>query len=139
MEYKYKISVIMPIYNSANYLRKAINSVIKQSIGFKNNIQLILINDGSQDDSEKICIEFKNKFPNNIIYEYKTNEGVCKARNYGLQFVEGKYVNFFDSDDLWSKNSFKKVYEALENNNDVNIASCRVKFFDAKKGSTTIN
>ena len=57
-DYQYKISVVIPIYNTEDYLKETINSVIKQTIGFKENIQLILVNDGSSDNSEKICLEF---------------------------------------------------------------------------------
>ena len=57
--YKYKFSVIIPIYNVEDYLKEAIESVINQTIGFEENIQLILINDGSTDNSEAICMEYK--------------------------------------------------------------------------------
>ena len=65
---KYKFSVIIPIYNVEDYIEETILSVINQSIGFKENIQLILVNDGSPDDSEKICLKYKEMYPNNIIY-----------------------------------------------------------------------
>ena len=66
-EYKYKISVIVPVYKVEQYLEETIESVIHQTIGFK-NIQLILVNDGSPDNSEEICLKYKNKYPDNIIY-----------------------------------------------------------------------
>ena len=58
MSYKYKFSVIIPIYNLEKYLEEAIKSILKQSIGFKENIQLILVNDGSTDNSETICLKY---------------------------------------------------------------------------------
>ena len=63
---KFKISVIIPIYNVGNYLEETIMSVVKQSIGFK-NIQLILVNDGSTDNSEDVCLKFKNMYPNSNV------------------------------------------------------------------------
>ena len=76
---KYKISIVMPFYNSESYIEEAIESVINQTIGFE-NIQLILVNDGSNDNSEKICLKYKNIY-NNIIYIKQENGGVSSARN----------------------------------------------------------
>ena len=84
---KFKISVIIPIYNVGNYLEETIMSVVKQSIGFK-NIQLILVNDGSTDNSEDVCLKFKNMYPNNVIYIKQKNSGVSVARNNGLKYAE---------------------------------------------------
>ena len=108
-KYKYKISVIVPIYNVENYLSETIESVIHQTIGFKKNIQLILVNDGSPDDSETICLKYKNKYPDNILYIKQKNSGVSAARNHALDYIEGEYVNFLDSDDKWDRDAFKKV------------------------------
>ena len=65
--YKYKISVVMPIYNVEKYLEESILSVINQTIGF-DNIQLILVNDGSPDNCEEICLKYREKYPNYIVY-----------------------------------------------------------------------
>ena len=134
MNYKYKFSIIIPIYNAKEYVEKTIRSVINQTIGFKKNIQLILINDGSTDESEDICLKYKRKYPENIVYYKKENEGVSKARNYGMQYIQGKYVNFFDSDDIWDKTAFSKAYKMLEKHNEIDFVSFRVKLFDAKTG-----
>ena len=107
MGYKYKISVVIPVYNVEEYIGETIDSVIKQTIGFKKNIQIILINDGSKDNSENVCLKYKEKYPNNIVYHSKENEGVSKARNYAMQYIEGKYVSFLDSDDKIDKDAFK--------------------------------
>ena len=71
--YKYKFSVVMPVYNVEQYLEEAIESVINQTIGFKENIQLILVNDGSPDNSEAICLKYEKQFPDNIIYIKQKN------------------------------------------------------------------
>ena len=129
--YKYKFSVIIPIYNVENYLRDAIDSVINQSIGFLENVQLILVNDGSKDNSESICMEYKNNYPENIIYIKQENSGVSSARNTGIQYIDGKYVNFLDGDDKWNLDVLEKVWNFFENN-DVQVVACRRKFFEGR-------
>ena len=132
---KYKFSVIMPIYNVEPYLEEAIKSVINQSIGFDENIQLILVNDGSTDNSEQICLKYEKLYPENIIYIKQENHGVSSARNNGMKYAEGKYVNFLDSDDKWNYDVFDKVYDFFEEyQNEIDIVSCRVKFFEGKEG-----
>ena len=135
---KFKISVIIPIYNVGNYLEETIMSVVKQSIGFK-NIQLILVNDGSTDNSEDVCLKFKNMYPNNIIYIKQKNSGVSVARNNGLKYAEGELINFFDGDDIWDHHAFKEVYKNYKRNKNINIFSCKLIFFDAKKGNHPLN
>ena len=98
-DYKYNFSVVIPIYNVEKYLEETIESVVNQSIGFKKNIQMILVNDGSPDNCEDICLKYKQKYPQNIIYIKQENQGVSAARNNGKKFAEGKYINFIDSDD----------------------------------------
>lgn len=132
--YKYKFSVVIPIYNVENYLRETIESVIHQTIGFKENIQIILVNDGSPDNSEAICLEYKEKYPDNIIYVKQENAGVSAARNTGMQYIEGKYTNFLDSDDKWDLNAYQAIYDFFEQHYDeINLVGCRMKFFDAKE------
>lgn len=136
---KYKFSVIIPIYNVEEYLSQTIDSVINQSIGFEENIQLILINDGSPDNSESICLDYQKKYPNNIIYYKQKNAGVSVARNKGIEMAEGEFINFLDSDDLWDKDAFKEVYNNYKKNTDINLLSCKMCFFDAKKGNHPLN
>jgi len=132
---KYKFSIIIPIYNVEDYLEETIESVIRQDIGFHKNIQIILVNDGSPDNSEAICLKYKKKYPDNIVYVKQKNAGVSAARNNGMQYVEGKYVNFLDSDDKWSKNTFRDVYNFFEKYyNEIDVVSCRIEFFEARSG-----
>ncbi len=134
MIYKYKISVIMPIYNVEQYLEESIKSVINQSIGFEENIQLILVNDGSIDKSEEICKMYKNMYPDNIIYVKQENQGVSSARNKGLEYVNAKYINFLDADDKWSYDAFDIVYDFFEENEkEIDVVACRQKFFEGKE------
>ncbi len=136
---KFKFSVIIPIYNVYDYLRETIESVVNQTIGFEKNVQLILVNDGSPDNSESICLEYKEKYPNNIVYIKQKNGGVSSARNKGMEYIEGEFVNFLDSDDLWSTDTFETIYKAYKQNKSIRLFSCRMHFFDAKKGNHPLN
>lgn len=134
-EYKYKFSIIMAIYNVEDYLKEAIESIINQSIGFVENVQLILVNDGSPDNSERICMEYKEKYPNNVIYVKKENGGVASARNVGLQYREGKYINFCDSDDILTWDTLKEVDKFFEKYyNIIPYVAIPLYFFEAKTG-----
>ena len=130
---QFKFSIVVPIYNVEKYLEETIESVINQTIGFKENIQLILVNDGSTDNSEEICLKYKEKYPENIVYVKQENGGVSSARNKGTEYIEGKYVNFLDGDDKWSFNALEVIYDFFEKNNeDIDFVVARKKFFEAK-------
>ncbi|MBQ5565908.1 MAG: glycosyltransferase family 2 protein, partial [Clostridia bacterium] len=134
-DYKFKFSVVIPVYNVENYLKETVDSVIAQSIGFKENIQIIFVNDGSPDNSEQICKKYQEKYPDNIVYVVQENGGVSSARNNGINYIEGKYVNFLDSDDCWKRDAFELVYEFFEENQKlIDVVGARKKFFDARTG-----
>ena len=123
-------SIIISIYNTEKYLHDSINSLLKQSIGF-NEIQIILINDGSTDNSGEICESYKKKYPRNIVYIKINHMGVSKARNIGLKYAKGNYINFLDSDDKWDENAFKFVLLFLNLYKNIDILSCRIKYFES--------
>ena len=106
------VSIIVPVYNVEKYLEKCINSILGQSY---NNIEIILIDDGSTDESGFICDEYRRKH-SNIKVKHKSNAGLGYARNTGLELIEGKYVTFIDSDDWVSSDLISHMYEATENN-----------------------
>lgn len=138
--YKYKFSIVMAIYNVEKYLEEAILSVVNQDIGFEESVQLILINDGSNDNSNVICERYKALYPNNIVYIEKENGGVSSARNEGMKYVEGKYMNFLDGDDKFSDNTFSKVFDLFEQvYNFINVVSVKLVFFDGKSGEHILN
>ena len=127
---KFLFSVILSIYNTARYLNESIGSILNQTISFEKNIQLILVNDGSIDNSEEVCLKYLNKYPNNIIYVYKDNGGLSSARNLGLKYVKGKYINFLDPDDIWSNDTFNLVQLFFNLHPNIDIVAGRMKFFD---------
>jgi CDP-glycerol glycerophosphotransferase (TagB/SpsB family)/glycosyltransferase involved in cell wall biosynthesis len=123
-------SVIITIYNTGRYLDDCICSVINQTVNIK-DIQIILVNDGSTDKEEEKCLEYKEIFPKNIVYIKIKHGGVSKARNIGIEYAKGKYINFMDSDDKWDKNAFNYVLLFFKYHRKINIIGCRIKFFEA--------
>ena len=138
-KYKYKFTVIVPVYKVEEYLSETLDSVIAQDIGFKENIQIVIVNDGSPDNSEKICLEYAEKYPENIKYVYQDNAGVSAARNNGLNYVEGKYINFLDSDDKWEKDVFTKAWKMFESHDEIDVIGVRQKFFEAANGYPSLD
>lgn len=125
---KYKFSIIVPVYNAEAFLEECIESVINQSIGFKENVQLILVNDGSKDNSGKMCEKYFQRFPENIIYIDKENGGVASARNIGMEKIEGEYTAFLDSDDYYSQTMLENVYRFFKQKEDVfDVCVCRME------------
>lgn len=114
----YKISVIVPVFNSEQYLEKCLNSILNQTL---NNIEVILINDGSTDSSLQIIKQYAEKY-SNIKYKTKENEGQAIARNLGIQMATGEFICFVDSDDYIENTMLEKLYKnAIENNSDIVI------------------
>ena len=134
-DYKYKFSVVIPVYNVEKYIEETLLSIVNQTIGFEENVQIILVNDGSTDDSEEICLKYREKYHNNIIYVKQENSGVSAARNNGMKHIEGKYVSFIDADDKWNDNVFERVYDFFEKYYDeIDMISCRVRLFGQREG-----
>ena len=114
------ISIIVPIYNTEKYLNKCLTSLVKQ----KNiDFEIICVNDGSPDKSEKIIEKFKKKYPKLIRSYKKKNGGLSDARNYGIKKAKGEYIGFVDSDDWVEKDMFSKMYNYAKNK-DLDIVVC---------------
>ena len=104
-----KITVIVPVYNVENYLNKCLDSLINQTY---KNLEIIVINDGSTDNSGIICQEYAQK-DNRIIYVEKENGGQSEARNMGLDRMTGSYVTFVDSDDWVESDYVETLYQKI--------------------------
>ena len=138
--YQFKFSIIMAVYNVEKYLNEAIDSIINQTIGFEENVQLILVDDGSIDKSKDIAKAYAEKYPNNILFLSKENGGQASARNLGLKHAKGKYLNFLDSDDYISKNTLKDVYAFFEKNFDeIDILAIPMILFERSEGPHRLN
>ena len=111
----YMISVIIPVYNNENTLPETLDCLLGQSV--YNRCQIIIINDGSTDNSGIIAEDFKQKY-NNVKYIFQENKGVSAARNIGIEKAEGKYILFLDADDLISrKDALEVLFNKMENEN----------------------
>ena len=108
-----KVSVIVPIYNAEKYLNRCIECLLNQE---HTNIQIILVNDGSTDNSGNIAKEYRDKYPDKVMYLEKENGGLSDARNYGLANVLGDYIAFLDADDYITDNLYKDLEPCMEEN-----------------------
>lgn len=111
-----KVSVIVPVYNTENYLRKCLDSLVNQTLS---QIEIIVVNDGSTDNSQKIIDEYAKEFSKIKSFQ-KPNGGLSDARNFGIDKVNGQYIGFVDSDDYVSLNMFEKMYKkAIEHQAEI--------------------
>lgn len=114
------VSIIVPVYNVEKYLKKSIESILNQTY---DNIEILLVDDGSTDNSGNICDSFI-KIDSRIRVFHKENGGLSDARNFGIEHIRGQYVSFIDSDDYISKDYVWKLYHSLKNNNsEVSVCS----------------
>ena len=115
---KNKISVIVPIYNVENYLRRCIDSILKSTY---ENLEIILVDDGSTDECPTICDDYAKKDPR-IKVIHKKNGGLSDARNKGLDIATGEYISFIDSDDCINKNMLSYLMNLLVDNScDISV------------------
>ena len=125
---KKKVSFIVPVWNVEDYISMCLDSLIKQTL---KDIEIIVVNDGSPDNSQKIIDEYVEKYPNIIRSFIKENGGQGSARNYGLKYASGEYVSFIDSDDFIDKNFAKEMYEkGIKDNADVVVCDMIDKYPD---------
>lgn len=130
-------SVVSACFNVADYLDFFLESLIHQSLDFKNNIKVILVDDGSKDNTwEKIQL-WQQRYPLNIIALRQKNAGQASARNYGLSYVKSSWVTFADPDDFYDPFSFEKVDNVIGTGVSTNIAFVSlnfIPFYEDKKG-----
>lgn len=109
-----KVSVIIPTYNRAFYIRETIDSVIKQSF---QDFDIIIVDDGSTDSTKSIVDRYIKNYPDKIRYFFQKNSGAGSARNRGIQEATSGYIAFLDSDDLWLPQKLEKSIKGLKQNN----------------------
>ncbi|ALR32408.1 glycosyl transferase family 2 [Chryseobacterium sp. IHB B 17019] len=106
-----KVSIIVPVYNVENYLAKCLDSLINQT---HQNIEILVVNDGSKDNSEQIIQNYAQKYPEKIKPFVKENGGLSDARNFGIDRVTGDYIGFVDSDDYVTPTMFEEMVNLAE-------------------------
>lgn len=135
MSFPFEFSVIMAVYNVEPFLKEAVDSLIAQDFGFE-KIQLIMVDDGSTDGSGAICDAYAAQYPGNVMVIHKENGGVSSARNEGLRYATGRYLNFMDSDDRFTEDAFQKVYDFFKNHEkETDVVTIPLEFFDAQRGA----
>lgn len=131
----FQYTVVSAVYNVEKYLDDYFKSLVNQSLNFKKHIQLILVDDGSTDNSAQIIKKWQKKYPNNIEYYYKENGGQASARNLGLQYVQTEWVTFIDPDDFVDVDYFKNVDDILIADPSVKMLIANTYFYIESNGS----
>lgn len=128
-----KISVIVPAYNSENFISETLDCLLSQSL---KDIQIVVVNDGSTDSTGEIIAAYAEKHAN-ILPVFQENAGVSAARNNGIDRAEGEYILFLDSDDLLGENALEQLCNALDET-QADIAVCRVESFGINCASNPV-
>jgi glycosyltransferase involved in cell wall biosynthesis len=127
-----KISVIVPVYNVENYLEKCLDSLVNQTL---QELEILVVNDGSTDGSQKIINDFQSRFPQKIKTFVKENGGLSDARNFGIDRAIGEFLAFVDSDDYVSENMLEEMYD-LAVKNQAELVICNLQKVD-ENGNVT--
>jgi len=125
----YKYSVVSAVYGVEKYLEQFFLSLENQTLDFKNNIELIMVDDGSLDGSADIIKKWVDKYPNNIKYISKENGGQASARNLGMNHVSHDWVTFIDPDDFVDINYFAEVDKHISKESDLALVSCNFIYY----------
>ncbi len=115
-----KVSIIVPFYDVENYIETCLQSLVNQTL---QDIEILLVNDGSKDGSEKIAKQFVENYPDKIIYLEKENGGLSDARNYAIPYAKGEYIAFLDSDDYIEPNMYEEMYKKAKEE-DLDYVEC---------------
>lgn len=109
-----KVSLILPIYNMEKFLERCVDSILAQTY---DNLEIILVNDGSKDRSDEICKKYAS-LDQRVIYVSQKNGGICAARNAGLDHASGDYIIFIDPDDYVATNLVSDVIQTFKNSDE---------------------
>lgn len=132
-----KVSIIVPVYNVEKYIDKCLSSLVNQTL---NDIEIIIVNDGSIDNSEHIILKYKEKYPSKIVYLKKENGGLSDARNFGMPYAKGDYIAFLDSDDYVELDTYEKLYNrAIQTDADMVECDFYWEYSDKKIHDTSAN
>ncbi|WP_308722769.1 glycosyltransferase family 2 protein [Paenibacillus polysaccharolyticus] len=135
MDYKKKLSIIVPVYNTERYLKRCLDSALS---ALPLNSEILIINDGSPDNSEKIAKSYVEKYPEVVRYFYKRNGGLSDAKNFGLRESEGEYIIFLDSDDYVDSQIYRELFAAIEETG-AELAVCDIDCVSEENGASNIS
>ncbi|MBL7069008.1 MAG: glycosyltransferase [Candidatus Omnitrophica bacterium] len=127
--HKPKVSIVIPSYNRARFLPEAIDSVIIQTY---RNFEIVVVDDGSTDNTKEIMAEYVKKYTSKVRYFYQENQGEAGARNRGIKESRGEYIAFLDSDDIWVQDKLEIQVRLLADNPDVGLTYGRAKRVNEK-------
>ena len=125
-----KVSIVIPCYNQGQYLDEAVNSVLNQTY---QDFEIIIVNDGSRDDTELVALNLSKK-DTRILYYYKNNGGLSSARNFGYEKSNGDYIQFLVSDYTIYPDKLKKQIDIFENDKTIDICYTNYILFDVENG-----
>lgn len=121
-----KVSIIVPVYNVELYLEKCLQSLVNQTL---QDIEILVVNDGSKDNSQQIIDQFQAKYPEKIFPFQKENGGLSDARNFGLDRANGEFIGFVDSDDYVGETMFEEMYD-LAKKHEAEMVICNLQKVD---------
>lgn len=127
-----KVSIIVPVYNVENYLAKCLDSLVKQTL---ENIEVLVVNDGSKDGSQKIIEQYAQQYPEKIKPFFKENGGLSDARNFGIDRATGDFIGFVDSDDYVTETMFEEMVNLAEKHQS-KMVICNIQKVD-QQGNIT--
>lgn len=125
-----KVSVIVPVYNTEPYLRRCLDALVNQTL---EDIEIVVVNDGSTDHSPNILQEYETAYPSKIKVLTKENGGQATARNMGIRCCTGEYIGFADSDDYVDTSMYEKMY-SLAKQKDADFVECHYHYLQEKEG-----
>ena len=129
-----KLSIIVPVYNTSKYLKKCLDSLVNQTL---EEIEVIVVNDGSTDNSVDIIKSYEKKYKNKMVFLDKKNGGQGSARNLGIKYAKGEYIGFVDSDDFVDLKMYEEMYEVAKSNKS-DIVICNTTDFYEKDNSEEV-
>ena len=128
-----ELSIIVPVYNASEYLHKCIESIKKKTF---DSLEIILINDGSTDNSGEICEKYCDSDKRISVYHIK-NSGPGAARNFGIKKAKGRYVGFVDSDDYIHQDMYRRLLEPVDlNKESIQVIMCNYKYLNMRDNSS---
>ncbi|MBD5402565.1 glycosyltransferase [bacterium] len=110
----YKVSVVIPTYNAQNFISRCVSTILGSDL---DDVEIVLVDDGSKDNTREILTWYKNRYPNVVKTIFKQNGGAAEARNFGIKEVQGEYIAFIDSDDMIRPTAYSTMYKTLKNTN----------------------